>query len=151
MTASDYRQLFKYEFWANRLVAEALSDNMSSALRLFGHIMASQRLWLDRLTDNPQSMPVWPTLTVDECHALLERLEMDWSNFLDDLSDDALDRAFSYVNSKGVPWTSIVADTLTHLITHSCYHRGQIALTIRHGGDDPPYTDFIQATRQGLI
>jgi len=96
-------------------------------------------------------MPVWPALSLDECTALLERLETDWSEFLHDLSDEGLERAFDYVNSKGVAWSSTVADTLMHLIIHAAYHRGQIALRIRLGGEDPPYTDFIQVTREGLI
>ena len=151
MTVPDYKRLFEYECWANRLVAEALTASASPALTLFGHILASQRLWLDRMTGTPQSMPVWPTLTLDECTTLLERLEADWSRFLDDLSNEGLEHTFDYVNSKGIAWSSTVADALMHLIVHAAYHRGQIALRIRLRGDDPPYTDFIQVTRQGLL
>jgi len=44
-----------------------------------------------------------------------------------------------------------VGDVLTHVVTHSGYHRGQIASAIRSDGGTPAYTDFIHAARQGLI
>lgn len=151
MTVSDFKRLFAYEFWANRAVADALSPSNEAAFRLFRHILASHRLWLDRLTSQPQSLPVWPELTTAECMALLGRLEEDWSAYLDGLSDDTLSGSFDYVNTKGKAWSSTVQDTLTHLITHSSYHRGQVALRMRLAGEDPPYTDYIHATRGGLI
>ncbi len=42
-------------------------------------------------------------------------------------------------------------DILTHVVLHSAYHRGQIASQVRSGGEQPAYTDFIHAARQGLI
>lgn len=151
MTVADYNRLFRYEFWANRAVAESLTTGHEAAITLFAHILASQRLWLDRLTGSPQAMPVWPTLSAHDCRRLLEELENDWSMFLDGLSEERLSTTFDYVNTKGQAWTSSVSDTLTHLITHSCYHRGQIALRMREAGIEPAYTDFIQATRRGLL
>ena len=38
-----------------------------------------------------------------------------------------------------------------HVLMHSAYHRGQIALEMRAAGMEPAYTDFIQAVRQGLV
>jgi len=37
------------------------------------------------------------------------------------------------------------------VITHSTYHRGQIAADLRAAGVQPAYTDFIHGVRQGLI
>ena len=44
------------------------------------------------------------------------------------------------------PW-----DVLTHVVTDSAYHRGQVASELRAGGFEPAYTDFIHAVRQGLL
>ena len=151
MTVADYRRLFAYEFWANRTVLDALNDTDPASLRLFSHILASQNLWLERMTDRTQSMEVWPDLTAAECAPLLARLESAWQSFLDDLDDARLADAFSYVNTKGEPWSSTIGDTLLHLITHSCYHRGQIAQEMRRSGREPVYTDYIQATRTKAI
>lgn len=151
MTVSDFKRLFEYEFWANQTVAEKLNPTNAPALRLLCHVLASERLWLDRLTGSPQSLPVWPEMSLGECRTLLSQLQSDWKTYLDGLSDEMLDTSFAYVNSKGEPWRSTISDTLTHLITHSCYHRGQIAQRIRLAGEDPPYTDFIHVTRGGLL
>jgi uncharacterized damage-inducible protein DinB len=60
-------------------------------------------------------------------------------------------RPVGYRNSKGEPWTSTVGDILTHVVTHSAYHRGQVASELRAAGFIPAYTDFIHAVRQGFL
>jgi len=55
------------------------------------------------------------------------------------------------VNSKGETWSSQVNDVLLHVITHSAYHRGQIASDMRAAGLTPAYTDFIHAIRQEIV
>ena len=57
----------------------------------------------------------------------------------------------SYTNSKGELWENRVLDVLSHVLLHSAYHRGQIALEIRRSGSAPAYTDYIHAVRQGLL
>lgn len=76
---------------------------------------------------------------------------MLWRDYLGKLSSAGLSETVPYKNSKGEPWSSTVQDILTHVILHSAYHRGQIASQMRAGGDQPAYTDFIHAARQGLI
>jgi len=46
---------------------------------------------------------------------------------------------------------SRVEDILTHVLFHSAYHRGQIALQMRASALEPAYTDFIHAVRQGFV
>ena len=62
-----------------------------------------------------------------------------------------LDDKVEYRNSKGESWSSSVEDILAHVLLHSAYHRGQIALQMRSSGIAPAYTDFIHAVRQGLV
>jgi uncharacterized damage-inducible protein DinB len=45
----------------------------------------------------------------------------------------------------------MVEEILTHLVIHSAYHRGQIASDLRAAGQEPAYTDYIHAVRQGLL
>jgi uncharacterized damage-inducible protein DinB len=56
-----------------------------------------------------------------------------------------------YQNSKGENWKSRIDDILMHVITHSAYHRGQIAADMRSAGMNPAYTDFIHSVRQGFV
>jgi len=85
---------------------------------------------------------------VEQCQALLSELSSELAH-LEHLGP--LDRPVSYSNSKGEPWTSTVEEILTHLVIHSAYHRGQIASDLRSAGQEPAYTDYIHAVRQGLI
>jgi uncharacterized damage-inducible protein DinB len=94
---------------------------------------------------------VWPDFAVDQCDAQIAELAGLWREFLGQLSLERLSEKVTYNNSKGEPWSSTVEDILTHVLLHSAYHRGQIASQVRAGGEQPAYTDFIHAVRQGLI
>jgi uncharacterized damage-inducible protein DinB len=72
------------------------------------------------------------------------------------LTPDLLEKPVTYRNSAGDQFTSTVEDILTHIALHGSYHRGQIAASVRAGGDTPSPTDYIAfvrgapaATRQG--
>ena len=149
------RRQFDYDAWANR---EALSAMRSSAesssgqpLKLLAHVLSAERLWLERLKQQPQSQPVWPESTLDHCGMQITELAKLWHEYLSQLSPANLSETVGYKNTKGEPWTSTVQDVLTHVVMHSAYHRGQIASLMRAAGSVPASTDFIHAVRQGLI
>lgn len=152
MNFADYlRRQFAYNEWANREVLAVIrkqSDERS--LQLFAHILSAERLWLERLKQQPQSVTVWPKLDVAQCEAHTFELARLWREYLDQAPQD-LTQTISYKNSKGESWTSTVLDVLSHVILHSAYHRGQIASHLRTIGQTPAYTDFIHGVRQGLV
>jgi uncharacterized damage-inducible protein DinB len=119
------------------------------------HILSAQKLWLERIQESRQSMAVWPNLTIDECAALADEMSSAWQTYLTQLAmqvpPTSLNDKVEYRNSKGELWSSRVEDVLTHVLFHSAYHRGQIALQMRASGAQPAYTDFIHAVRQGFI
>jgi uncharacterized damage-inducible protein DinB len=106
---------------------------------------------LERLRRQPQSLPVWPEFSSDQCESQIAELAKLWSEYFARLSLPTLAEQITYNNTKGEPWTSAVQDVLTHIVMHSAYHRGQIASLMRAGGSAPAYTDFIHAVRRGLI
>jgi uncharacterized damage-inducible protein DinB len=116
-----------------------------------GHIIAAECLWLDRIQQKPQSLPVWPEFDLERCERQAADQARRWREYLSQMYESELSRAVSYKNSKGEPWSSTVGDILTHVATHSAYHRGQIASHMREKGQAPPYTDYIHAVRQALI
>jgi uncharacterized damage-inducible protein DinB len=120
-------------------------------LQLLAHILSAERLWLERIRKQPQSLPVWPEFSLDQCGAQIAELDRLLQDYLGQLSSITLLDDVAYKNSKGEPWKSTVQDILTHVLLHSAYHRGQIATAMRAGGEQPAYTDFIHAVRQGLI
>jgi uncharacterized damage-inducible protein DinB len=148
------RRQFAYDEWANREVLAGLRSSTHPPARprqLLAHILSAERLWLERIRNQPQTLPVWPDFTLDQCAAQIADLSRLWREFLAQLSPAGLSEKVVYKNSKGEPWTSTVEDILTHAVLHSAYHRGQIASQVRSAGEQPAYTDFIHAVRQGLI
>jgi uncharacterized damage-inducible protein DinB len=172
---ADYvRRQFSYDEWANKEVLAAIraaggtdpssaghnSANQSFAnpgspnhrsLQLMSHILAAERLWLERLQQKPQSVPVWPEPDLAQCEAEAATLGGLWLEFLDLITAGDVSQSISYKNSKGEQWTSTIVDVLTHVVLHSAYHRGQIATHMRAHGQTPAYTDFIHGVRQGLV
>jgi len=152
---ADYvRREFAYDEWANREVLAAIRATGSAndrSLQLMAHILAAEQVWLDRLKQQPQSVPVWPKPDLEQCEAQAAELGGRWLEFLDLITAGDVSQSISYKNSKGEEWTSAIVDILTHVVMHSAYHRGQIASHMRASGQTPAYTDFIHGVRQGLV
>lgn len=149
-----FHRLFAYDHWANRECMEALRAAGAQdpvLVRLMAHTLSAQKLWLERLEQKSQSMPVWPHSSIQECIALADELALAWKRYLAELPEDGFQLEIEYRNSKGEPWTSRVEDVLTHVLMHSTYHRGQLALQMRASGLEPAYTDFIHAVRRGFV
>jgi len=148
------RRQFAYDEWANREVLARLTASAGPTarpLQLLAHILSAERLWLERIRRQPQTLPVWPEFNIEQCEAQIAGLAQLWREFFNRLTPAGLSEKISYKNSKGQPWTSTVEDVLSHVILHSAYHRGQIASQVRAGGETPAYTDFIHAVRVGLV
>lgn len=145
---------FAYNAWANQEVLSALRPNdagFARSLELFAHILSAERLWLERIRRQPQSLAVWPEMNLDQAEAHKCEMRRLWSEYAEGLSSTDLAQSVSYMNSKGETYTSTVEDILTHVLFHSAYHRGQIASHMRQNGRTPVYTDFIHGVRQGLV
>jgi len=158
MDSKDLFRMFAYDFWANReclaamRAARSVSDDTVGRM---AHILSAQKLWLERILKQRQSMPVWPSATIEDCMALADEMSSAWRHYLTQLANQfapgSPDDKIEYRNSKGELWSSRVEDILTHVLFHSAYHRGQIALQMRASGIEPAYTDFIHAVRQGFV
>ncbi len=155
MNLADYlRRQFTYDAWANQEVLNAIrtqGGDSSRSLQLVSHIIAAERLWLERLLRQPQSVPVWPEPDLAWCESQLSEMGRRWHEYLDLITAGDVNLSISYKNSKGESWESTIMDVLTHVIMHSAYHRGQIASHMRANGQTPAYTDFIHGIRQGLV
>jgi uncharacterized damage-inducible protein DinB len=162
MDIKDFLRMFDYDSWANRECLAAMradpspsSDASVNTIGRMAHILSAQKLWLERILQQRQSMPVWPSATIEDCTALADEMSSAWRNYLTQLAAQpppgSLDAKVEYRNSKGEPWSSRVEDILTHVLFHSAYHRGQIASQMRSSGIEPAYTDFIHAVRSGFV
>ncbi len=149
----DLELLLEYDRWANREVLAALDAAPQAPPRaraIFAHIVAGPRRFLARAGAGP-ALPVWPEPQALDLAAELDRAHDDWRRLVGPGSNRSSDDPVTYVNSRGERWTSRLGDLAAHVVTHSAYHRGQIALLLGGAGFTPPYTDFVHAARSGLL
>ncbi len=105
----------------------------------------------ERLEQKQQTLPVWPEFTIEGCESQAAELSQLWKNYLAPGREADLAKSVSYRNSKGENWSSRKDDILTHVVTHSAYHRGQIAADMRSAELIPASTDFIYSVRRGFV
>ncbi len=151
---AHFSRLFAYDGWANREAltsVRAARTPLPQPLKLMAHIFAAELLWMERLEQKPQTIAVWPEFTADECERQAAELPALWKKYLAAGSEAGLAATVTYQNSQGETWSSRKHDILTHVITHSIYHRGQVAAAVRAAGLTPAYTDFIHSIRQGFV
>lgn len=154
MAFKHLRTGLAYDHWANGETLQSLLGGgpaLARPLLIFAHILAAEQLWLDRLRQRPQTMPVWPELELGACRELWNSLRRQWDEYLDKATADLLTVPVAYRNTRGESFSSRPADIITHVTLHSGYHRGQIATALRAAGREPAYTDYIHAVRQGHV
>lgn len=149
---THFERMWEFEGWANRRALESIAQLSEPAecLRLFGHILAAQRIWLTRLEGGDSSgVELFPAPALEECEAELAEIDRKGQAYLAGVDEDALEREIVYANQTGKSFRNPPRDILTHLGMHSHYHRGQIAVLVRQAGATPAVTDFIAFCRLG--
>lgn len=150
-TLDTLRQFFDYDAKANRRTAESLQglDTAESrAVRVFGHILMVEKLWLARLLHSVNAQKpadLWARLSYDEMTRIIDELEKEWADYLASVADnDGLETiVVAYVTTEGKQQESKVVDILHHVVMHSVYHRGQIASFVKTEGGTPAKTDYL--------
>jgi uncharacterized damage-inducible protein DinB len=151
-TVASFRELFAYNLWANRHVLESLASaptRSTRAVRAFAHLLLAEEMWLLRLrvTVDNTGFDFWQFQTIEQCRVLFERTESSYAELMRDLTEELLDSYATYKNTRGVEYTTQCRDLLRHVLFHSTYHRGQIAMALRADGGTPVNTDYIGFVR----
>jgi uncharacterized damage-inducible protein DinB len=107
------------------------------------HILGAQQIWIDRIKGRPVNVPE-KFSSPEERHDRLQKLYDEYLELLSWTQPDELDGVIEYRDLKGNPWRDIIV----HVCNHGTYHRGQIALLVRGGGDVPLATDYIAMIRE---
>jgi uncharacterized damage-inducible protein DinB len=142
-------RLFDHDDWANREILAALQAQPYTphkAVRLMAHVVAVEYVWLARLKGEADP-PVWPEWGLQEVTRQREALAGAVADYFASLESNSLQSAVEYTNTKGEHFTNTVTDILMHIVSHSAYHRGQVAMVMRDAGITPAYTDFIHGVR----
>lgn len=144
-------RLFDHVAWADARVLQRIEagDAPTSALPLFSHLLAAERVWLARLRgEDTSKLEIWPELSPAACAELAARLRVEFGDLLSSLTEESLSRPVIYRNSAGREFSTQAVDILVHLALHGAYHRGQIATRTRDARGEPVNTDYITFVRE---
>lgn len=149
-------RLFRYETWANRRCLQSMAalQDPGAAIRLFGHILGAQRVWLARIRkEEVAQFDVWPQpQSVTDSEQMMQEVGVELERYLDALTESELSRTIAYtptfLNPRRREFHNTPTEILTHVAMHSTYHRGQIAVRVRDAGAEPAATDFMIYLRE---
>jgi uncharacterized damage-inducible protein DinB len=140
---------YAYNGWANRRVVECLQrQNVidEKILSVFGHLMAANFIWLNRIKDLPKSeYELWGKYSLSDLELMVDQADKQWTAFIQ--ANENFDRVLKYKNYVGQYFENNVLAIMTHLVNHGTYHRGQVAMLLRQQGFEPINTDFITYDR----
>ena len=143
--------MFNYNDWANKRVLDSFesTNNLEEKARLlFSHILISQTIWLERILGQQQTFKTtMQMLALDDCKTLSKQSTKNWLNFIQTPEAEKTNPIVNYKDTKGNDHQNRLSDIMTHVINHSSYHRGQIALLVRNSGGTPAVTDYIAYCR----
>ena len=157
MDVAYFLRQFSYDTWANTATIASitqLSDHESeNARRLFGHILSGQKIWLMRLIGEeiPPETEVFPTYSIEDCLRMCEEFNEFWREYLGNITKLEISYPIQYKTTTGIQFVNSVQDIVSHVITHSAYHRAQIAIIVRTQDKIPAITDFISFAREHPI
>lgn len=139
-----FEELFTYNLHCNQRLASVFSGQPTGidakSMALFSHMLNAHRIWNDRILGHPPAYKVWQNQPVAAFAAIDQH---NYDQTLNILGTFGLADNIAYTTSGGQPFTNTVGDILFHIINHSTYHRGQIALLFRQHGVEPLMTDYI--------
>lgn len=164
-TLDWHRRAFEYELWATRRTVVSLERSrglieasgrashaapFTRAAEIFAHVQAARRVWLSRLAPRMTGPPesIFPVITLEESVREADALGPLWGEFLSELTEEGLDERVVYTSTDGGVFSNTVAEVLGHVVNHSSYHRGQIAMLVATTGAEPAVTDWIYRTRE---
>lgn len=141
---SFFEELFDYNQQCNQQLINSLDREPSAAgtrsLALFSHMLNAHHIWNTRIRGQKNTYRVWDVHAVGEFAAIDKKNHEETRQIL---ATHDLSGSIAYTTSTGEPFTNTVHDTLFHVINHSTYHRGQLALLFRENGIAPLITDYI--------
>ena len=163
MTRDDIRLLFEYDHLANRRALKAasrltdeqftraMSGSFHSVRDTLLHILSGEWIWLAYWKNPPDSPALVSDLRarrdtlfspeafpdIDALQSKWIEVELEQSEFLNRLDDGSLAKMLPFRGSR-----LSLMHLMQHVVNHSAYHRGQVALTMRQLGAEPLATDF---------
>lgn len=144
-----FNQLFDYNFYCNKKLIDQFTmlevTPTEKHVLWFSHLFNAQHIWNSRITGATKDFNVF------QLHAIIDFENIHYENqrnsfeIVTHTSD--FEKRINYQNSKGQQFIHTIKDILFHIINHSTYHRGQIAIASRGNGMEPLPLDYIHYKR----
>jgi uncharacterized damage-inducible protein DinB len=163
MTKDDIQLLFEYDRWANHRVLQAASrlspeqftrdlhGSFPSVRDTLLHIIGGEWIWLEYWKEAPRTpalladlrerraglfnLDAFPDVAaVQSKWAEIEKVQAD---FVSHVTKESLEKLLPFRTTHAT-----LAHLMQHLVNHSTYHRGQLALMMRQLDAEPSATDF---------
>jgi uncharacterized damage-inducible protein DinB len=129
--------------------AQQAGEHARRARGILAHAQLARHEWLSRLGVIErrawEQFPDWPAERLKED---ADRLDGAWGAYLSRLTDADLEQRIEYRSLDGSAWRSRVGDVIAHVLNHSTYHRGQVAMLVKQAGGTPASTDVIVLSRE---
>ena len=163
MTTDDIQLLFEYDRWANDRMLQAVSaltpeqfardlgGSLPSVRDAVLHIVGGDWIWLNywkatihdtalladlrKRRESHFNADVLPD--VARMRLKYNEVEKELAELVNSLTDQALAKMLPVRNTR-----ISLAHLMQHVVNHSTYHRGQVALMLRQLGAEPAATDF---------
>jgi uncharacterized damage-inducible protein DinB len=157
MNVHDLRYLNEYNKWANHRMLEAaaklspekfiedLKSSHRSVRDTLAHTLAAEWIWIERWkgTSPKALLPADDFPTVESLTERWSPIENEYTEFVGGLTDESLERAISYTNTKGERWEYPLGSMIQHVMNHSTYHRGQVTTMLRQLGAEVTPVDLL--------
>lgn len=118
------------------------------ATEIAGHIVCARRMWISRIGagDPPEELfpATWP---MDRLRTEAGEVAGLWRGFMEELTPGDLERIIEYRSTDDHKWITRLDDIIFHVLTHSHYHRGQVARLVAEAGGEAAVTDYVFSVR----
>ena len=161
---AHFTRAAKYNAWANARLYGAARSLPDEAYRknvgaFFGslhgtlnHLLATDRIWMRRFTgegDHPAKLDAIVFEDLPSLEVARKAEDARIIRYVDELSEEEIDKDLDYSTTKGVPQRNVLGDLLAHLFNHQTHHRGQAhtILTVL-GVPEPQPLDMLAMFRE---
>lgn len=144
---THFIKMFGYNLFANQQLIQTMEANGSPevTLKLMGHLLAAEQVWLERCKLIPSSLPnTWPeNVTIEQCKKQVPERYETWVTFLNEINEEDLNNIIPYHSFTGDYFENQLGDIITQVLNHGTHTRAQIGQQLKFAGTKTlPVTDY---------